>query len=218
MAKPVSVLIVDDHALVRKGLAALLNVRSEVQLVGEANGGREAVRLAAVRIPDVILMDLEMPGFDGIEAIRQIQNQQTKSKILVLSSYSNEEHVIAAVKAGVRGYLLKTAMPEELLQAILDVNEGKFPMDPSVVSTVVRELNRLGDPLIENPDSLTPREIEVIKLIATGHTNQSIAGELLISDRTVSTHVSNILKKLRLGNRTQIALYAIQSGLVDLNQ
>lgn len=218
MSETIGVLIVDDHALVRKGLAALLNVRPEIQLVGEANGSAEAVHLACALIPDVILMDLDMPGENGIEAIKKIRRYQQRSKILVLTSYSDDENVIAAIQAGANGYLLKTTLPEDLLKAIQEVFQGKFPLDPSVTSTVVREMNRSKDPPPINPNELTEREIDVIKLIAKGDSNQMIADKLMISDRTVSTHVSSILTKLQLENRTQVALYALRNGLADLNE
>lgn len=215
MSDTIGVLIVEDHVLVRKGLAALLNVRNDIKLVGEANDGAEAVDLACTVMPDVILMDLDMPGVSGFEAISQIRQKQQKSKILVLTSFSDDEHVITAIRAGANGYLLKTIMPADLLKAIHDVTEGKTPLDPSVTSTFVREINRDPDPAQNDPQQLTDREIEVLILIAKGQSNQSIADQLLISNRTVTTHVSNILAKLRLENRTQAALYAIRNGLVD---
>ena len=218
MPESIGVLIVDDHALVRKGLVALLDIWPEVHLVGEANGGAEAVRLACAQCPDVILMDLDMPGENGNEAINQIKQRQQISKILALTSYSDDEHVIAAIQAGANGYLLKTTMPEDLLRAIRDVYQGKLPLDPSVTSTVVRELNRLQEPSKDEPNVLTKREDEVLRLIAKGHSNQIIAGKLMISDRTVSTHVSRILTKLQLENRTQATLYALRTGLVALDE
>jgi NarL family two-component system response regulator LiaR len=218
MTKPIGVLIVDDHALVRKGLLALLSVRPEVYVVGEAADGVDAVRLATVQHPDVILMDLEMPRLDGIAAIKEIRTAQQESKILVLTSYTDDERVIAAIRAGAHGYVLKTTMPDDLLQAIQRVHQGDLPLDPSVTNTVVRELNRPATPPPSRSDQLTHREIDVIKLIATGCSNQQIATELGVSDRTVSTHVGHILTKLKLENRTQAALYALRTGLADLDE
>jgi DNA-binding NarL/FixJ family response regulator len=218
MSEPIGVLIVDDHALVRKGLLALLNVRPEVYVVGEAVDGLDAVRLASIQYPDVILMDLEMPRLDGIAAIREIRAEQQVSKILVLTSYTDEERVIAAIRAGANGYVLKTTMPDDLLQAIRLVHQGDLPLDPSVTNTVVRELNRPPTPSPSRPDLLTDREIDVIRLIATGRANQQIATELGVSERTVSTHVSRILTKLQLENRTQAALYALRTQLADLDE
>ncbi|NCF65887.1 MAG: response regulator [Chloroflexi bacterium] len=218
MSEPIGVLIVDDHALVRKGLLALLNVRPEVHVVGEAIDGMEAVHLASTQYPDVILMDLEMPTKDGITAIKEIREKQQESKILVLTSYTDDERVIAAIRAGANGYLLKTTTPDDLLQAIRRVHQGDLPLDPSITSTIVRQLNRPSTPQTTRPGQLTEREMDVIKLVAKGLTNQQIATELAVSERTVSTHVSRILTKLQLENRTQAALYALRTGLADLDE
>ena len=218
MSEPIGVLIVDDHALVRKGLLALLNVRPEVHVVGEAIDGMEAVHFASTQYPDVILMDLEMPTTDGITAIKEIREKQQESKILVLTSYTDDERVIAAIRAGANGYLLKTTTPDDLLQAIRRVHQGDLPLDPSITSTVVRQLNRPSTPQTTRPGQLTEREMDVIKLVAKGLTNQQIATELAVSERTVSTHVSRILTKLQLENRTQAALYALRTGLADLDE
>lgn len=216
MSEAVKILIADDHALVRKGLLALLEAKPDVQVVGEAADGIEAVSMAGSCSPDIILMDLEMPHKDGINAIKEIRQQQPRCKILVLTSYTDDRRVIAAIRAGANGYLLKTTMPDDLLRAIREVLLGQMPLDPEITSTVVRELKRPAETPATRPENLTKREIDVIRLIAKGYSNRQIAEELLISDRTVSTHVGRILKKLQLENRTQIALYALRKGLVDL--
>lgn len=218
MAASIGVLIVDDHALVRKGLAALLGVRPELHLVGEASNCAQAVRLACSQYPDVILMDLVMPGENGIAAIRQIRQNQQISKILVLTSYSDEAHVVDAIQAGANGYLLKTTMPADLLRAIQEVYQGKMPLDPTIARTVVSAFNKSPEQTEEKLGNLTEREIEVLRLIAKGHSNQIVAENLMISDRTVSTHVSHILTKLHLENRTQAALYALRIGLVYIDE
>jgi len=217
MAEPVKILIVEDHALVRKGLLALLAVKPDIKVVGEAVDGVEAVRLAGLCSPDIILMDLEMPRKDGIAAIKEIRQNQPTSKILVLTSYNDDERVISAIQAGANGYLLKTTMPEDLLRSIQEVCQGQLPLDPAVTGTIIREIERPLESPRTGPDDLSNREIDVIKLIAQGYSNQRIANDLLISDRTVSTHVSRILNKLELENRTQAALYALRHGLVELS-
>jgi NarL family two-component system response regulator LiaR len=217
MSEAVKVLIADDHALVRKGLLALLEAKPDVQVVGEAADGIEAVRMAGSCLPDIILMDLEMPRKDGINAIKEIRQQLPHSKILVLTSYTDDQRVIAAIRAGANGYLLKTTMPDDLLRAIREVLQGRMPLDPEITGAVIRELERPAETVPTRPENLTEREIDVMRLIAKGYPNRQIAEELLISDRTVSTHVGRILKKLQLENRTQIALFALRKGLADLD-
>lgn len=213
----INILIAEDHALVRKGLMALLASKADLQVVGEAVDGNEAVRMAGSCSPDVILMDLEMPRKDGIRAIKEIRQHTPNSKILVITSYADEERVIAAIRAGADGYLLKTTVPDDLVRAIHDVMQGRRPLDPSITNTVIRELERPKEPEPTWPDNLTDREVDIIKLIAKGYTNVQIGHELSISDRTVSTHVGRILAKLDLANRTQLALYALHKGLANLD-
>ena len=217
MSEVVKVLIADDHTLVRKGLLALLEAKPDIEVVGGAADGIEVIRMAGSGSPDIILMDLEMPRKDGINAIKEIRQQLPQSKILVLTSYTDEQRVIAAVRAGANGYLLKTTLPDDLIRAIQEVMQGQLPLDPAITSTVIRELKRPAESMPVRPDNLTEREVSVIKLIAKGYPNRRIAGELLISDRTVSTHVGRILTKLQLENRTQIALYALRKGVADLD-
>ena len=217
MPEAVKILIVDDHALVRKGLLALLTAKPDVQVVGEAADGIEAVRKARSCSPDIILMDLEMPRKDGVSAIKEIRQQLPSIKILVISSYTDEQRVIAAIRAGANGYLLKTTVPDDLMRAIREVIQGQFPLDPTITSSVIRKLERPAEQQPTWPDDLTAREVDIVKLIAKGYSNNRIAEQLMISVRTVSTHVGRILKKLQLENRTQIALYALRKGLADLD-
>lgn len=209
MEKPTRILIVDDHELVRKGLRALMESHKDVQVIGEACDGDEAVSQASLLEPDIILMDLHMPRKSGIEAIAEITKANPRIHILVLTSFDGDDMVFPAIKAGAHGYLLKDSSPLELLQAIHDVHNGSSWMHPDIAIRVIREMNA-HKAMIEG---LTKRETQVLVLLARGLSNQDISQELHISERTVSTHVSNILEKLHLSNRTQAALYAIKEGL-----
>jgi NarL family two-component system response regulator LiaR len=211
----VRILIADDHAVVREGLRTLIASEEGLSLVGEACNGEEAVAKARSLRPDVILMDLVMPHKDGIQAIREIKREVPGTRILVLTSFAEEEKVFPAIKAGAHGYLLKDTSPAQLLQAIHDVHEGKAPLQPSIALKVIRELRE--PPEAPPPDhSLTQRELTVLKLVARGLTNQEIADELVISGWTVRSHVSSILEKLHVANRTQATLYALREGLASL--
>ncbi|MFQ5399083.1 MAG: response regulator [Anaerolineae bacterium] len=215
MSKPIRILIADDHAVVRKGLRAILAVCEDLQLVGEATDGNEAVTLAGELQPDVILMDLEMPHKDGIEAIQDIVKSNHEARILVLTSFSEDDRVFASIKAGAQGYLLKDSTTEDLLQAIRSVHLGQPALHPQIAGRLMREISEPTNlPLAEEP--LTEREVTVLKLVARGLSNQEIALNLSISERTVSTHVSNILAKLHLANRVKATLYALKSGLAKL--
>lgn len=215
MSDPIHILIADDHGLVREGMRALLDARPDMEVVGEAGDGEEAVRRALLLDPDVILLDLVMPAKGGIEAIHEIKAERPQAHILVITSFSDDERVYQAVKAGALGYLLKDSSPQELVQAIHDVCEGKMSLHPDVALKLIHEMNRPSDlPPTEEP--LTERELEVLKLVAKGWSNAEIAEELVISERTVGAHVSNILGKLHLANRTQAALYALRTGISDL--
>ncbi|MGD8965916.1 MAG: response regulator transcription factor [Anaerolineae bacterium] len=212
----VRVLIVDDHAVVREGLRTLIGSEEGLVLVGEAGNGDQAVTLARRLRPDVILMDLVMPRKGGIEAIREIKQDVPETRVLVLTSFAEKEKVFPAIKAGAHGYLLKDTSPAQLLQAIYDVHEGKAPLQPSIALKVIRELREPVEPP-PAAHSLTQRELTVLKLVARGLTNQEIADELVISEWTVRTHVSNILEKLHVANRTQATLYALREGLASLH-
>jgi NarL family two-component system response regulator LiaR len=211
----IRILIADDHAIVREGLRTLITAKPGLELVGEAADGNEAVSLARALQPDVILLDMIMPQKDGLEAIREIKAEKPEARILVLTSFSDEDKVFAAIKAGALGYLLKDSSPQQLLQAIQDVYRGQSSLHPTIALKLIRELNQPPDlPPTEEP--LTEREVETLRLVAQGLTNQEIAEKLSISERTVGKHVSNILEKLHLANRTQAALYALRKGLADL--
>jgi len=214
-AETIRVLIADDHAVVREGLAAILALQSDMQLVGEATDGVQVVALAQALQPDVILTDLVMPRQDGLAAIREIKAANPDARILVLTSFADDERVFPAIKAGALGYLLKDIPREQLLQAIRDVAQGRAFLHPVIALKLIRELEQPPD-LPVTTDPLTARELETLRLIARGLTNQEIADELFIHERTVAKYVSNVLGKLHLANRTQAALYALREGLASL--
>jgi two-component system, NarL family, response regulator LiaR len=209
-------LIADDHAVVREGLRSLINTEPGMVLAGEASNGEEAVTLWRRLKPDVTLLDLMMPRKDGITAIREIKEIDPQARILVLTSFFEDEQVFPAIKSGALGYLLKDSSPHELLQAIREVYNGDSFLDPVIARKVIQELNR-PTKLPPTSDPLSEREMEVLRLIAEGLSNQEIADHLVISERTARNHVGNILSKLHLANRTQAALFAIRSGLINTN-
>lgn len=214
MSNPIRILIADDHTLVRAGLSALLSSEPGMEVVGEAADGIEATDKAQALQPDVILLDLVMPRKDGIEAITEIYNANPGVRILVLTSYTDDDKVFPAIKAGALGYLLKDSEPHELLQAIRSVYAGEPSLAPTIARKLMRELKQPPDThLVEH--SLSEREVQVLRLVAQGLSNREIADRLVVSERTVRAHVSNILNKLHLANRTQAALYAIREGLSD---
>jgi NarL family two-component system response regulator LiaR len=216
MSEPIRLLIVDDHELVRQGFVAMMSVEPAFEVVGQAADGVEAVELAHSLQPDVILLDLAMPRMDGIEAAREIKSQNPGARILVITSFAEDEKVYQVVKAGALGYLLKDSSPEALMRAIDDVYEGRLSLHPDIALKLIDELNRPSDQL-PTEDPLTQREVEVLVLVAKGLSNQEIGERLVVTERTVSAHVSNILGKLHLANRTQAALYALREGLTDLS-
>ncbi len=216
MSKAIRILIADDHAIVRKGLAALFETLPELCVVGEAGNGKEAVAEAARLQPDLVIMDLMMPEMDGIEAIRRIAAKRGGPRILVLTSFAADDKVFPALRAGALGYLLKDSGPEELIQAIRQVAQGESWLHPAVARKVLQELTQPEANRAQASEALTERETEVLKLLACGCSNREIAAHLVISETTARTHVSNILSKLHLASRTQAALYALRGGMVML--
>jgi NarL family two-component system response regulator LiaR len=213
--KAIRVLVVDDHAIVRKGIRALLAEVEGIEVVGEAQEGQGAIAQAEVLNPDVILMDLVMPGVDGIEAARQITKHEGGPRILVLTSFAGDDKVFPAIKAGALGYLLKDSEPADLVEAIQQVHRGEPSLQPSIAQKVLKEL-RQPSARPPTPDPLTDRELEVLRLVAQGLSNPEISQRLVITEATVRTHVSNILGKLHLANRVQATLYALQEGITSL--
>ena len=208
----IRVLVAEDHPIVREGLRTLIASEPGMALVGEAADGIEAVAKARALRPDVILMDLMMPRMSGLEAIGEIKASQPEVPILVLTSFAEEDKIFPAIRAGALGYLLKDSSPEQLFRAIRDVHRGEPSLHPTIALKMIRELDHPASQE-RSASPLTDREIQVLKLVAQGLTNQEIADRLVISEWTVRTHVRNILGKLHLANRTQATLYALREGL-----
>jgi NarL family two-component system response regulator LiaR len=215
MTQVIHILVVDDHAVVREGLRAFISAKPDMELVGEAEDGEEAVLKARSLQPDVILMDLVMPGKTGIQAIQEIRAENLEARILVLTSFGEDDQVFSAIKAGALGYLLKDSSPRELLEAIRCVYRGESSLHPAVARKLILSYGQ-DQPAEPGTDVLTEREVEVLKLVARGLSNQEIAQKLHVGEGTVRFHVGNILGKLRLENRTQAALYALREGLASL--
>jgi NarL family two-component system response regulator LiaR len=215
MAK-IRIVIADDHAVVREGLATMIATQADMELVGQATDGLEAVALARTLQPDVVLLDLVMPCQDGLQAIQAIKQSHPGMHILVLTSYANASKVFPAIKAGALGYLLKDSTHDQLFQAIRDVAAGRPSLHPAIALKVMREMEQPTD-LPPTSEPLTEREAETLSLVARGMTNQEIALALCIHERTVAKYVSSILDKLHLANRTQVALYALRQSMADLD-
>ena len=214
MSESISVLLVDDHAMVRQGVKAFLVTQPGLSVVGEAGSGEEAIQLAAQLIPDVILMDLIMPNMDGVETTRRVKQVSPRSQVVVLTSYHEDEHIFPALKAGALSYILKDISAEELAAAVRKAALGEAVLHPRVAARVIKELQgKRGEAL--NPfTELSERELEVLKLIADGMSNAEMAAKLVLSEKTIKGHVSNILSKLHLADRTQAAVYAWREGVV----
>lgn len=215
MSETIRVHITDDHPIVRRGIKQLLGTEAGIEVVGEAANGREAIADMDKLKPDIVLMDLVMPVMDGIETIRQIKAAYPSIQILVLTSFATDDKVFPAIKAGALGYLIKDTGPDELVRAIRQVHNGQLTLHPSIAQKLLKELT-LTSEQPPSPDPLTEREVEVLKLIARGLSNQEIADTLVVSIATIYTHVSKILDKLHLASRTQAALYALREGLASL--
>ena len=215
VTKSIKVLIADDHPLVQEGLRALIATEPDMDLVGEASDGVEAVDLA-MSLQPVIPLDLMMPNKTAIEAIQEIKEENPDARILVVTSFGEDENVFPAIKAGALGYLLKDSYPQELLSALREVYRGEPSLRPTIALKLIRELNHPSQAKAEGTP-LTGREVEVLKLVAQGLSNHEIGEPLVIAERTVSKHVSSIIEKLHVSNRTQVALYALKEGLATLD-
>jgi DNA-binding NarL/FixJ family response regulator len=205
---PIRVLVVDDHQVVRHGLRTFLDIQDDIEVVGEAADGAQAVEQAEVLRPDVMLLDLQLPSVDGVEALRMLRDRDNPTRVLVLTSFTEPAKVVPALRAGAAGYLFKDVDPEALAQAIRAVHAGQVLLEPEVAAALLK-----GESADGRVDSLTDREREVLVEIARGRSNREIARALVLSEKTVKTHVSSILAKLGLADRTQAALYAVRSGL-----
>ena len=214
MTDKISLLITDDHALVRQGIRAFLELQADLMVIGEADSGEAAVRMAAELVPDVVLMDLVMPGIGGVEATRQVKQVSPHSQIIVLTSYHEDEYIFPALRAGVLSYVLKDVGPDELADTVRKAARGESVLHPRVASRVVQELRGARRDTPNLFTDLSDRELEVLRLIADGLSNAEIANKLFISEKTVKGHVSNILSKLHMMDRTQAAVFAWQQGLV----
>jgi len=215
MDESITVMIVDDHEMVRRGAAGYLEAQEDVHVIAEAESGEEALELALEHVPDVVLMDLVMPGMDGVEATRKLKDLSPRTQIIILTSYHEDEHIFPALQAGAISYLLKDVKAAELVEAIRCAARGEATLHPRIAERVIKEFR------VRDPDKrrlfteLTEREMEVLKLIAKGYTNKKIADQLVVTVGTAKGHVSNILSKLHLADRTQAAVYAWQEGLIQ---
>jgi DNA-binding NarL/FixJ family response regulator len=211
----IKVLIADDHHVVRRGLLFFLKTQRDIEVIGEAKNGKEAVELVAELEPDVVLMDLSMPEMDGVMATKAIREMNETVKIIILTSYADQDHVIPAIRAGASGYQLKDIEPDELVETIRDVLKGESKLHPKVTSHVMTHLSMGETQKASKISDLTKREKDVLNELAKGKSNKEIASSLFITEKTVKTHVSNILAKLQLSDRTQAALYAVKNGYIE---
>ncbi len=211
----IEILVVDDHAIMRDGIHALIDLHDDIEVVGEASDGKEAIEKVRELVPDVVIMDIAMPGMDGLEAARRIRKRNPEVKVLVLTQHDHKEYVLSAIKAGVAGYLPKRAVSSELVSAIRAVHRGESFLYPSAATALIQDYLRKGE--VEPYDYLTEREREILKLIAEGHTSREIASMLFISVKTVQGHRTKIMEKLDIHNRTELIRYAMRKGLVSMD-
>jgi DNA-binding NarL/FixJ family response regulator len=215
MQTPIRILVADDHPIVRDGLIAILNTQPDFEVIGEAGTGPQTVERVTTLRPDVVLLDLELPGIDGVEALRQLRQIGSEARVIVFTAFDTDERILGAVRAGARGYLLKGAPREEIFHAIRVVHAGESLLQPIVASKLLRQVSQ-EQAALPGPEPLTPRELEVLRLLARGLENKEIAAELVIAERTVKFHVSSIQGKLGAGNRTEAVVIAAKQGLIKL--
>jgi NarL family two-component system response regulator LiaR len=209
----IRVLVADDHAVVRQGLRTFLELQDDIEVVADVPDGQQALAAVAEHAPDVVLMDLVLPVVDGVEAIRRIVSERPATRVIALTSFLDDDKLFPAVRAGAAGYLLKDVQPQELVRAIRTVHAGEALLHPAVAARLMEEVAVRDDP----SEPLTPREREVVDLIARGFSNKRIAAELGIAEKTVKAHVSNVLSKLGLNDRTQVAMHAVRQGWVEVD-
>ncbi len=211
---PITVIIVDDHAVVRQGLIAFLRTKDDIEIIGEAENGAQLLELLPQSVPDVVLMDLIMPDMDGVEATRRVKTISPHTQVIIFTSYYKDEHIFPAVRAGALSYILKDTKPAELVDAIRKASRGEAVLHPRVAARLVKDVQGIRSESINPFSELSEREMEILRLIASGISNREIAETLFISEKTVKSHVSNILSKLHLADRTQAAVYAWNQGIV----
>jgi NarL family two-component system response regulator LiaR len=214
MGEPITILLVDDHRVVRQGVRAFLATQPDLLVVAEAEGGVEGVQRAAEHVPDVVLMDLVMPGMDGVDATRHVKQVSPRTQVIVLTSYHDDEHIFPVLRAGALSYLLKDVSVDVLADAIRKAAHGEAVLHPRVAARVIKELQGGRHDQLNPFTELTERELEVLRLIAGGLSNSDIAAQLILSEKTIKGHVSNILGKLQLADRTQAAVFAWREGVV----
>jgi two-component system, NarL family, response regulator LiaR len=215
MSELITILIVDDHTVVRQGVRTLLDIHPDLQVVGEAESAEEALPLVEELVPDVVLLDLLLPGMNGVEATREIKRISPRTQIVVLTSYAEDEHIFPALRAGALSYLLKDIRPRELAESIRKAAHGESVLHSRIAARMIQEVREAVRKVPPAFAELTPRELGVLQLLADGHTNVEIAAELVLGEKTVRGYISNILSKLHMEDRTQIAVFAWQQGLME---